>query len=256
MLLNKTVKWILVAAFILLAAIVIAEYNLDALALNETSIAAESQELQGIQGADETTMVVQKAKMRKSGSSGEKAARSMDAIHKDKIEQFKVINGALGTQADLYKAQKEGQDSKTGKLTCKLQKEIPLAKSALCKLRKLTDEETRIINSTTKDKGAIRVAEATYSSWESAVKSLKVEPLSESELNAMKAEIGKHSEVAIKGGQQQAEQVSANDLSAQDKKILKENVVGNGRNIFSNMQNVMAGDAKDYAEFYEATSGW
>ena len=235
---RKTLLWTVAGFIILCAGIVIAQMSLDVLALNETSVSAESQELQGIQGADETTMVVQKTKMNKSGAAGKKSAVSLDGIHKQKLQQYGVINGALNTQQKLYAAQR-ANDSSASSLSASLKKGIPQAKEALKKLRKLTDDEVALIKSSTKDAQAIKVAEATYASWKSAVDNLKEQPLTDSEMKARDSAIRKNSDVAITNAHEQAKQVKSDELAPEDKSLLKTNVVGNARNIFSNLEQIM-----------------
>lgn len=235
---RKTLFWTAIGFLILCAGIVIAQMNLTALTANETAMSAESQELQGIQGADETTMVVQKTKMNKSGASGKKAAVSLDGIHKQKLQQYRVINGALDTQKKLYAAQR-ADDPGASRLAASLKKEIPKARDALKKLRKLTDDEVALIRSTTKDAQAIKVAEASYASWKSAVDHLKDQPLTDGEMKARNESIRKNSEVAITNAHEQAKQVKSNELAPEDKTLLKTNVVANARNIFANLQQIM-----------------
>ncbi len=236
---RRTLLWIIAGFFILCAGIVIAQMSLDVLALNETAVSAESQELQGIQGADETTMVVQKTKMNKSGAAGKKAAGSLDSIHKQKLQQYKVINGALDTQKKLYAAQR-ANDSSASRLSTNLKKEIPQAKDALKKLRKLTDQEVALIKSSTKDAQAIKVAEASYASWKSAVDNLKEQPLSDNEMKTRNAAIRKNSDIAITNAHEQAKQVKSNELAPEDKNLLKTNVVANARTIFTNLEQIMS----------------
>jgi len=236
---RKTFLWTVTALLLLGAGIVIAQMALDALALNETSVAAESQELQGVQGADETTMVVQKTKMQKSGASGKKASASMDEIHKKKLPQYRVINGALDTQKKLYAAQRENSPRASG-FSAALKKEIPQAKDSLKKLRALTDQEVALIKSTTKDAQAIKVAEASYASWKSAVDHLKEQPLTEKELKARNQGIQKNSEIAVLNAHDQAKTVKSEELAPEDKNLLKSNVVGGAKNIFSNIQQIMS----------------
>ncbi|MDI9370364.1 MAG: hypothetical protein GX181_06040 [Synergistaceae bacterium] len=228
----------MVALLLLGAGAVIAQMALDSLALNETSVAAESQELQGVQGADETTMVVQKAKMRKSGAEGKKASVSMDEIHKKKLPHYRTINGALDIQKRLYSAQRENSP-RAKSLAASLNQEIPKARDALKNLRVLTDQEVALINSTTKDAKAIKVAESSYSSWKSAVDHLKVEPLTDGELKARNRGIRSNSEAAVSNAHDQAKEIKSDDLSAEDKGVLKSNVVGSAKDIFSNLQQIM-----------------
>jgi hypothetical protein len=230
---------IAVAAAVLVCGLLIADMAMNVLVQNETSIAAESQELQGIQGADETTMVVQKTKMRKSGAAGKKAARSMDKIHQDKLTHYAVINGALQTQQDLYGAQREGQDGKAVSLSSKLEKEILQARESLKKLRTLTDEEVSLIKSTTKDAQAIKASEACYASWKSAVDALKTQPLSDAELKARNDGIRKNSDVAIENAHAQAKSIKSEDLAEEDKALLKKNVVAGARDVFAGMESIM-----------------
>lgn len=235
---RRTLLWTVAGFLIFFAGIVIAQMAYDVLALNETAMSTESQELQGIQGADETTMVVQKTKMNKSGAAGKKAAGSLDAIHKQKLQQYKVINGALDTQKKLYAAQRDNDSSAT-RLSASLKKEIPQAKDALKKLRKLTDDEVGLIKSTTKDAQAIKVAEASYASWKSAVDNLKEQPLTDNEMKTRNAAIRKNSDIAITNAHEQAKQVKSDELAPEDKNLLKTNVVANARNIFSNLEQIM-----------------
>lgn len=228
-----------VAVLLLIGAVAaIAQMALDALALNETSVAAESQELQGVQGADETTMVVQKAKMRKSGAEGKKASVTMDEIHKKKLPQYRVINGALDTQKKLYSARRENSPQAQS-LATSLKQEIPKAREALKNLRSLADQEVSLINSTTKDAKAVKVAESSYSSWKSAVDHLKEEPLTDGELKARNDGIRRNSESAVANAHDQAREVEPEELSQEDKGVLKSNVVGGAKDIFSNLQQIM-----------------
>lgn len=236
---RKFVRGVLVAIAVLICGLLIADMAMNVLVQNETSIAAESQELQGLQGADETNMVVQKTKMKKSGAAGQKAARSMDKIHQDKLSQYTVINGALQTQKDLYGAYREGQDSRAASLSSKLKKEIPQAKGALKKLRALTDEETALIKSTTKDAKAIKGSEACYASWKSAVDALKDQPLSDRELKARNEGIRKNSDVVIENAHAQAKDIKPTDLAPEDKALLKKNVVGGAKNVFAGLESIM-----------------
>ncbi|MCF4152410.1 hypothetical protein L2W58_11445 [Dethiosulfovibrio sp. F2B] len=236
---SRFLRVVLIVVTVLICGILIADMAMDVMVQNETSLAAESQELQGIQGADETNMVVQKTKMKKSGAAGKKAARSMDKIHKDKLAQYTVINGALQTQKDLYGAHREGLDSQVASLSAKLKKEIPQAKGALKKLRALTDEEVALIKSTTKDAQAIKGSEACYASWRSAVDSLKDQPLTANELKARNEGIRKNSDVAIENAHSQAKSIKSEDLAKEDKALLKKNVVGGAKNVFSGMESIM-----------------
>ncbi len=235
---RKTFLWTVTVLLLLGAGLVIAQMALDALALNETSVAAETQELQGVQGADETTMVVQKTKMQKSGAAGKKASASMDEIHKKKLPEYRTINGALDTQKKLYSAQREN-DPQASRLAAALKKEIPRAKESLKKLRGLTDQEIALIKSTTKDAQAIKVAESSYASWKSAVDHLKEQPLTDKELKARNEGIRKNSEVAVANAHDQAKTVKSEELAPEDKNVLKSNVVGGAKNIFSNLQQIM-----------------
>ena len=229
----------LAALLLLGAAVVAAQMALDALALNETSVAAESQELQGVQGADETTMVVQKTKMRKSGAEGKKASATMDEIHKNKLPQYRTINGALEIQKKLYSAQRENSPQAKS-LAASLKQEIPKAREALKTLRSLTDQEVALINSTTRDAKAIKVAESSYASWKSAVDHLKEAPLTDGELKARNSGIRANSEAAVSNAHDQAREVKPDDLAPEDKGVLKTNVVAGAADIFSNLQNIIS----------------
>ena len=237
---SRFLRVLLVGLAVLMCGLLIADMDKSVSVQNETSLAAESQELQGIQGADETNMVVQKTKMNKSGAAGQKAARSMDKIHKDKLSHYAVINGALQTQKDLYGAHREGQDSKIASLSTKLKKEIPQAQASLKKLRALTDEEVSLIKATTKDAQAIKGSEACYASWKSAVDALKDQPLTASELKARNEGIRKNSDVAIDNAHSQAKSIKSEDLAEEDKALLKKNVVGGAKNVFAGMESIMS----------------
>lgn len=249
---SGTRKWKKVLCVIFLAmfcTVVIADPATDVLVQNEMSIAAEAQELQGIQGAGETSMVAQKTKARKSGKQGEKTAQSLDKIQKDKLPQYKVINGAFKTQQDLYAARGQENDAEASSLSAKLKKEIPQAKEALKKLEKLTAEEVSIIKKTTKDANAIKTAEATYSGWKSVVDALKEDALTEKELQSRRKAIQVASKEAVEGAHAQAKDLNPKDLAAEDKKILKNNVVGGAKNVFAELESIMSNMASVMQKF-------
>lgn len=245
-------KWKKVLCVIFLAmfcTIVIADPATDVLVQNEMSIAAEAQELQGIQGAAETSTIAQKTKIRKSGKQGEKSAQSLEKIQKDKLPQYKVINGAFQTQQDLYAARGQGNDAQASSLSAKLRKEIPQAKEALKKLEKLTAEEVSIIKKTTRDANAIKTAEATYSGWKSVVDALKEEPLTDQELQSRRNAIQTASKEAVEGAHDQAKALNSKDLADEDRKILKNNVVGGAKNVFAGMESIMSNMASVMQKF-------
>ena len=236
---SRFLKWGVVVFIVLIAAVVIAQMAFEASMQSQTTIVAGIQELQGIQGADETTVVAQKQKMRKKGPSGVNAAKTLERIDQDKKKEFKVINGAMETQSSMYGAYKDEKDAEAAKLMEKLKAQIPEAQSSLKRLRRLTDEQVQTINGSTKDAQAVKVAESTYSSWKAAVDSLKVDPLTEQDIKSRQAALSQNSAEAIKGAQEQAKGIDAATLPPEDKDRLR-SVVGSGQNIMSAMQNIMA----------------
>ena len=236
---SRVLKWGVVVFIVLIAAVVIAQMAFEASMQSQTTIVAGIQELQGIQGADETTVVAQKQKMRKKGPSGVNAAKTLERIDQDKKKEFKIINGAMETQSSMYGAYKDEKDAEAAKLMEKLKAQIPEAQSSLKRLRRLTDEQVQTINGSTKDAQAVKVAESTYSSWKTAVDSLKVDPLTEQDIKNRQAALSQNSAVAINGAQEQAKGIDAATLPPEDKDRLK-SVVGSGQDIMSAMQNIMS----------------
>ncbi|MDO4987636.1 MAG: hypothetical protein Q4E17_01195 [Synergistes sp.] len=188
----------------------------------------------------------------------QKALASLANIDKEKMNHYKTINGVLSEQKALYEAQaKEKNDTASAEQN--FGKSIENAKASLKELRRLTDEQIKIYKATTNDAQAIKTAEATYSTWASAVSALSVKPLEDSKLSDLDKKVHENANSAVVTAEEEMKTVSPADVSAEDKAILKDEVIADGGSIQNDMQSGMQELATVFNEIIKviqsATSG-
>ena len=217
--------------------VIVADMDRSVVVLNETSIAAETQELQGIQGASITATEIQVSKATQGGKKDQ--AKTLDSLMKEQIRCYSIINGALETQRTYYTAYKGGNEGEIKKSLSNLNAAIPKAQEAFKKLQSLTDQKISLIKSTTGDVAAINVEKASLASWAAAVKALSTKPMTEDEVTKRNDAIGEQSSIAIKTAHNMARFTDPGSLSEEQKKNLKINVVDKGEEVIKNLGDVI-----------------
>ena len=233
----QSIKILIVIVLSLIAVVVTGA--LEESMQSQTTIVTGIQELHGIQGADAAVSVAQKQQLRKKGPEGVNAAKLLDRIDRDKMKEFRIINGAMETQSSLYRALKDGKDAEAGTLVQKLKGQIPEAQQSLQRLRKLTDEQIRVMSGTTTGAQATRVAEATYSSWKAAVDSLKVDLLTEEEVRARNDILARSGYEAVTSAQAQVGGIDPGTLPDKDRNALRA-VANDGNVVLDNLGSIIS----------------
>lgn len=233
----KPLKVFLMLVFLLGCSMIIADMAMNVMVLNETSIAAETQELQGIQGASITATEIQVSKATQKGK--KEQAKTLDSLMKEQIRCYSIINGALESQRTYYSACKDGKERQIKKSLSDLNKAIPRANNAFKKLKSITSKKISLIKSSTGDVAAINVEKASLASWAAAVKALSTKPMTEAEVTKRNDEIGEQSSIAIKTAHNMARFTDPATLSDEQKKNLKINVVDKGEEVIKNLGDVI-----------------
>lgn len=242
-------KWLLGLVFILcLATLVIAAVNLMPIKSSAVNVNSFIHRSKAVQDAERAAILAQKTKIRKQVASGTakskdktvdpaKAPALLTEIDRKKMEQYKVINGALALQETVYNemAANEGVSSKSGELKAS----IPKAKEALSALKKLTEEQVKIYKATTDDAQAIKVAWSTFYTWEAATGALSDQPLDDAAIARAEGKISAESAAGISAAEAQLKSIDKNDLDAADQDLLRNEILPSGRDVFSGLQAVM-----------------
>ncbi|NCC96524.1 MAG: hypothetical protein EOM02_06740 [Synergistales bacterium] len=233
----KPFKIFIILVVLLGCTMIIADVAMDVMVLNETSLAAETQELQGIQGASITATEVQVSKATQRGKKDQ--AKTLDSLMKEQIQCYTIINGALEVQRTYYTAYKGGKEGQIKKSLSDLNSSIPKAQNAFKKLQKITERKISLIKSTTGDVAAINVEKASLASWAAAVKALSTKPMTEDEVAKRNDSIEEQSSIAIKTAHNMARFTDPASLSEEQKKNLKINVVDKGEEVIKNLGDVI-----------------
>lgn len=239
--------WIIAICLVLaIAAFVLAEINIAQTRKSSVAVSTWVHKSQGVQDADRTTVIAQKAKIKKNSEQikktnpsvdPEKAPEMLTQIDKNKMKHYKVINSALLLQKDIYEA--SATNSCNPEMLDRFKAESNSSRSSLKELRKLTDDQIYIYKATTKDQQAIDVANSTYYTWENAVNGLSADPIEDGKLAAIDKKIQDESESGINKANEQAKSVSPEDINQEDKAIIKDEILVSGNDVMQGMQAVM-----------------
>lgn len=243
---RRIVLVIAICLVLIIAAFVVAEINLAQTRKSSIAVSTWVHKSQGVQDADRTTVIAQKAKIKKNKEQIKKTNPSIDPdkapemlsqIDKNKMKHYKVINSALILQNEIYKA--SAKNSSDPAMLDRFKTESNNARSSLKDLRKLTDEQINIYKATTKDQQAIDVANATYYTWENAVDGLSADPIEDGKLAALDKKIQDESEIGINKANEQAKSVSPEDVDQEDKSVIKDEILVSGNGVMQGMQVVL-----------------
>lgn len=260
---SKSKVWMLALGLIAVAAtLVIAEINIVQTRKSSIAVSTWVHKSRGIQDADRTTLVVQKAKIKKAAAQAKKTKTDIDPdkavltlteIDKKKMEHYKVINSALLLQKDIYEALAEDKCSK--EMLDRFDGESKSARGSLKELRTLTDEQIKIYKGTTKDTQAIGVANSTYYTWESAVSALSSNPIDDAKFAELDKKIQDESNSGVIAADAQAKSVSAADIDNNDKAIIRDEVLVSAKGVEQGMQDVVKEMQKVITELTKTLSG-
>ena len=231
-----------------LATLVVAAVNLMPIKSSAVNVNSFIHRSKAVQDAERAAVVAQKTKIRKQVASGKvkskdksvdpaKAPALLTELDRKKMDQYKVINGALVLQGEVYN-EMAANDGVSGKAS-ELKGEIPKAKEALGTLKKLTEQQVKIYKATTGDAQAIKVAWSTFYTWEAAVGALSDQPLDDAAIARAESKIGTESSAGISAAEAQLKSIDKNDLDAADQDLLRNEILPSGQDVFSGLQGVM-----------------
>ena len=216
---KKKAWWIGVLLVLALATLVIGEIN--SAGTKKTAVVVDSwaHKSKGIQDADRTTAIVQRAKIKKNaakikqenpGIDPDKAPGMLAEIDRKKMEHYKTINGALQSQKGIYDSL--ANNNCTQSRLDQFKKESDDAHSSVKELKSLTEEQVKIYKATTKDEQAVKVAWSNYYTWESAASGLSTDPLEDARIAEIDKKIHDESMAGIAAAEEQAKSVDGGDI--------------------------------------------
>ncbi|MDR3231304.1 MAG: hypothetical protein LBT65_07680 [Synergistaceae bacterium] len=221
---------LLIAALVALA--IAAKSAIDA-GTQSTSAAASA--LGGLQGAGAVDEVVHENKAKKAGKT--KEAAELESIAGKRAKIFQVITAATNKQGEYYSALERDLDASA--LRSDLEARIPKARESLAELKPLTDREIVLIKSIDGDEGAISRVSSFYKAMETAVNNLQIDKLSKEQMDAIDRDIQAPSQESLREARAVAATLKPNELDAEQKKTLNEQVVTSGKQNIANLNAIL-----------------